>query len=201
MQHGIKYLIGIFLLLMLSGCISLGPTDAHEKHIYVLNKMPNCVDQGSSTGKVIVVTMPKATGLYASNKMAYSTQDYQIGYFAYNSWADTPARMLQPLIVQTLQKTHHYRAVIPTAFSGNHDYRLDVDLLKLEQEFCQCSSYIDFVARVQLVDVKNSKIIRAKTFMIHQPTQLNNPYGGVLAANDAVAIFLDELATFCVRNT
>ena len=36
-----------------------------------------------------------------TTQMAYSTEAYQIAYFAKNEWAETPSQMIQPLIVKT----------------------------------------------------------------------------------------------------
>ena len=47
---------------------------------------------------VLIVTTPSAHGGYDTPRMAYMQQAYGLRYYTLSRWADTPARMLAPLL-------------------------------------------------------------------------------------------------------
>ena len=60
---------------------------------------------------VLVVTMPRAHGGYDTPRMAYMQQAYGLRYYTLSRWADTPARMLAPLLAEAVQETGRFQAV------------------------------------------------------------------------------------------
>ena len=72
--------------------------------------------------------------------MVHQQQPMQLNNFSKNQWADTPAHMLQPMVVQALTQSNHYQAVIPAPFVGLYDQRLDLNILDFEQDFTQLPS-------------------------------------------------------------
>ena len=67
--------------------------------------------------------------------MAYLLRPYEVSYYGYNQWADTPARMLQRIMVENFEKTGEWNAVLQTPSAVPAQYRLDCDNLVLEQQF------------------------------------------------------------------
>ena len=121
-----------------------------------------------------------------------------------NQWADTPARMLTPLLVQALGQTGVWRAVVPFPGSVRGDYRLDSHGFVLQQEFLKQPSRVRVVVRAQLIDLKESKVVGTRAFEEAEETPSEDAYGGVLAANRAIATMLDHIASWlqeCVRRS
>jgi cholesterol transport system auxiliary component len=60
------------------------------------------------------------------------------------------------------------------------------------------------MARLQLVDLKESTIVGTRSFETVEKAPSENAYGGVLAANRAVAGLLDQIMSWlqqCIRRS
>jgi cholesterol transport system auxiliary component len=128
--------------------------------------------------------------------MVYLKRPYELEYFAANQWADTPANMVAPLLAQSLSQSGIWRGVVllPSLVPG--DYRLDVYGFAVQQEFFQQPSRVRVTARAQLVDLKLSMIVGMQRFEATEPAPSENAYGGVVAANRAVAVLLDQITVW-----
>jgi len=136
--------------------------------------------------------------MYNTSDMAYSKHHYQVSYFAKNSWIETPAQMLQPLIVDTLRKTHYFHAVSSSVALGNYDYILNTQILRFEQDFTWSPSIFRISLRAQLLNSASNRIVASRDIVINEPAMQDTPYGGVVAANHATARALAEMAKFTV---
>jgi cholesterol transport system auxiliary component len=192
----LKNLILITGFLLLSACSFLSPVQTSPAHNYSLNAMPSIVSRKiPSKPLTILVATVQSVPAYDTTQIAYTTQPYQLAYFINSAWVATPAQMLQQLILQTLQDTRYFHAVIPPSINGHYDIALHVQLLQLQQDFLQRPSEVHLALRAQLVNI-NNEVIAAKQFSVTVPAPQDNPYGGVLAANQAVATVLQQLAAW-----
>lgn len=192
----------VFLMsLLLNGCSVFAPVKVEPTTSYVINAKPAPLILGKRTSSVLLVSTPQALSAYDSNHMAYTTQVYQIAYFTKNNWADTPTQMLQPLIVNTLQNTRHYHAVVAAPFAGQYDFILNTQLLELQQSFLQHPSQIHITLRAQLVKYATSQVVATRDFTITRTAFQDTPYGGVVAINEATRELLRQLAQFCIKNS
>ena len=78
------------------------------------------------------------------------------------------------------------------------DVRLDTELVRLQQSFLSKPSRVELVLRVQLVDVGARRVIATRTIEVTQDAPTDDPEGGVVAANAALAGALAEVVTFAV---
>jgi cholesterol transport system auxiliary component len=129
--------------------------------------------------------------------MAYLRQPLELEYFATQRWADTPARMLKPLLAQALEPV--FSAVVPTPGILPANLRLDTELIRLQQNFTTKPSRIQLTLRAQLIDMKDKRVIAVKLFDESENTDSDNAYGGVIAANRALQRLLDQLTEFCIN--
>jgi cholesterol transport system auxiliary component len=187
------------VLLGLAGCSMFSPVQ--NPKLYVINKVPAHVPTRHKSGNTIQVQAPDSSPIYSTNDMAYTTTPYQISYFAKNTWAEAPAIMLKPLMVQTLQKTHHYNSVTTSDTLVQTDFVLHTQLLQLQQDFGQGGSYVHLQVRAQLVRSATGTVVATKLFDVTAPAPQASPYGGVIAANQAAEEFLQQLARFCLKYT
>jgi cholesterol transport system auxiliary component len=193
------------LVLTGGGCLSLR-TESPEVRTYHLslnglsdNILPKRID-----GPVLLVSPPQAEPGFETQRMVYVKRPYELEYFSVNQWADSPVRMLTPLMVQVLNQSGPWRTVIPLPSSISGDYRLDVFGFLLQQEFLQQPSRVRITARLQLVDLKESTILGVRAFEVVENAPSENAYGGVQAANRAVAGLLDQIVSWlqhCVQHS
>lgn len=146
---------------------------------------------------VLIVTTPRAHGGYDTPRMAYMQQEYGLRYYTLSRWADTPARMLAPLLADAIQGTGRFQAVYASPGSIAADLRLDTELVRLHQDFTRQPSEIQLTMRAQLVDVRKGRVIATRQFDVSVAAESDDTYGGVVAANQAVGQLLPMLAQFC----
>ncbi len=173
------------------------PVKTDNYTTYVLDTIP-CPVKKYNSHITLFVTPVEADPFYNTDDMAYTKCPHQVDYFAKNKWAETPARMLQPLIVQTLQNTHHFHAITTSRNAANYNYVLNTKILELRQIFIGKSSFVEFRLYAEIINPRTGRIIASKRFCVTEKA-CPNPPGGVVAANSAVAIALNQLARFVVR--
>jgi cholesterol transport system auxiliary component len=205
MKYRVIHAAFVLLALMVAGCLS-PRTDSSELHTYQLSLegWPSEARLRKLDGPVLLVSQPQAEPGFETQRMVYVKRPYELEYYSVNQWVDTPVRMFTPLMVQALNQNDAWRAVIPLSSSLRGDYRLDTHGFLLQQEFLQQPSRVRVMVRAQLIDLKESTILSTRVFEVMENTTSENPYGGVQAANRAVAALLDQMASWlreCVRHS
>ncbi len=185
---------------VLCACSFTPARDSAELHTYVLSPdLPSMSDPVGSENRgtaVLLVTVPRARAGFDSLRMAYLLRPHEVRYYANNQWADTPGRMLAPLLGRTLARTGTWRTVVQLPSSVRGDYRLDADDLVLQQEFFSKPSLVRLTLRLQLTELKGQGILGTRSFEVLEEAPSDDPYGGVLAANKAVAKLLADVASW-----
>ena len=195
----------VVLALVTSGCISVrGGSEAAHTYQLSLEGAQREVHAADENSPVVQLSPPQAKPGFETPRMVYLKRPYELEYFAANQWADTPANMVAPLLAQSLSQSGIWRDVVllPSLVSG--DYRLDVYGFALQQEFFQQPSRVRVTARAQLVDLKQATIVGMQRFETIEPAPSENAYGGVVAANRAVAVLLDQIGSWlrqCVQHS
>lgn len=144
----------------------------------------------------LIINPPKANAGFDSRRMMYTRAPHQIEYFAKNEWVDTPARMLQPLMVSAIEKIGYFKAVLPKDSLVKSNIRLETEIVQLIQMFDSKPSRVQFTLRAALIDNVNNKIIAHREFEEVTKANSDDPIGGVNAANQAVNILLERLRKF-----
>lgn len=205
MKHRLVQVMCALLALTAAGCLS-PRTDSSAIHTYQLSLdgWPTEARSSKVDGPVLLVSQPQAEPGFETQRMVYVKRPYELEYYAVNQWVDTPARMFGPLMVQALNQNDAWRAVILLPSSIRGDYRLDTHGFLLQQEFFQQPSRVRVMVRTQLVDLRGSTILSTRAFEVVENATSENPYGGVQAANRAVASLLTQLNSWlgeCVRRS
>lgn len=152
-----------------------------------------------TTGYSVIVNTPQAAAGFDSQRIIYVRQAHKLEYFAHSEWVNPPARMLAPLIVAALESTGAFRAVVSVPGSASGDLRLETEVLTLQQEFGIPPSRVRMGLRAYLVENDTRRVVATRDFEALQPAPSEDPYGGVLAANAAVRMVLQQLAAFCAE--
>ena len=187
------------LALVLTAC--LGPQDVPNESTYTIKSLKPSVNHRSArTSMTLLVSEPVAAPGYDSSKMRYMITPYKLQSFSKNKWVAPPANMLLPVFVQSLLKSGYFKAVVTSPFSGLTDYNLQTDVLEFEQNFMRPQSRFVVTVQADLVNSHTNKIQASRRFSSIVPAQQNDPYGGVMAANQAVAQVSSQIAQFVRRS-
>ena len=193
------------LVLTVVGCLPSRP-ESPPVRTYRLSVDLDRTDArpSNSEGPIMLVSVPMAEPGYETAGMVYLKRPYELEQYAVNQWADQPARMFASLLVEAMSRTGYWRAVVPLPASVQGDFRLDSHGFALQQEFMQEPSRIRATVRAQLLDLKESRVVGTHVFETVEHAPSEDAYGGVLAANRAVARLLDDMNSWlkaCMQHT
>jgi len=154
-------------------------------------------DPVSGAGPVLLVPAPRAGPGLDGPRMAYVLRPNQLQYFSRSQWVEPPARLLGPLAVRALERTGRFRAVTEAAPGSRSDLRLELEVVRLQQEFIERPSRVRCTLRLQLTDVAGHRVIGTGEFEAVEPAPTEDAAGGAAAANTAVKRALTEAAAWC----
>lgn len=183
-----------------SACSLLAPVKVDTPNKYVLDQVPHHIGQKNQRAGTLLVMAPETRQVYNTTQMAYMTRPFQVGYFSQNEWGETPSQMLQPLIVETLHKTHTFHAIVTPPYLGSYDYSLYTDILEIVQDYTVHPAVSVVTIRAVLTRFSSNRVVATAQFSEQVPIRPQSPYSGVLAANQANEKILAQIAEFCRRN-
>jgi cholesterol transport system auxiliary component len=189
-----------FMIVAMAGCV-LPRAAEGPLHTYLLkpdNGAWNAQPSGNKheAQSVLLLSPPQAEPGFDTPRMVYLTRPHEISYYATNQWAETLPRMMQSLLLQSLEKSGLWRVVVPIPSPVRGDYRLDSLGLALQQELSQPPSKIRVSLRLQLVRLRDQQLVGTRRLEVVEPAPTDDAYGGVVAANRAVAMLLDQVTTW-----
>ena len=136
---------------LLAGCSLLSPPKA-EPATAILSKVPDQVPFEPGHASTLLVQRPEINPAYDTTRMVYTVKPYQLAYYRDNQWGGTPAQMIQPLLVRTLQQTGFFRAILSPPDSGHTSYALRTEIVELVQDYTRGPPMVRLVLRLQLFD-------------------------------------------------
>lgn len=190
--------------LLLCGCSLLFSADSPPPELFSFDssqqtmKSPPQVQDGAPT---LIVSVPRAAAGFDGPQIIYIRQEHKLEHFRQSQWVDTPANMLLPLMLAALEHSGQFSAVVPSPTSAVGQLRLDVEIVRLQHEFLSLPSRSHFTLRAHLLDTATRQVVAWREFDAIVPSSSEDPYGGVLAANSAVRIVIEELAAFCAQES
>lgn len=201
-RRRVRLAAALALAALVAACASLLPPPAPAPNLHVLDAVPAATTPSPERRDLVLeVSAPKAWPGFDTAQMAYVKKPHALDYYANNRWADAPARMLGPSIARALEHTGAFRAVVQAPTTVAADLRLSTELVRLQQNFATKPSEVELVLHVQLVDVRGRRVVATRTLEATETAPSDDPYGGVIAANRALARLLAQVAEFCVAES
>jgi cholesterol transport system auxiliary component len=185
--------------LALAGCLSVS-REERPLHTFILSQSSLAGGTTASVGNpgagILVVNVPVAQPGFDTPRMAYTERPYEVSYYATHQWADPPARMLIPLLVQVLEQAGYWRAVVPMPTSVRGDHRMDIDQVALVHNFLRKPSRVRVALRIQIIKLPEYHVLGTRLFDVVEEAPSDDAYGGVVAANRAVERLVNEAASW-----
>jgi cholesterol transport system auxiliary component len=192
-----RALLGL-VALGLEGCLPFARPGAAPPSLFTLALEREDAAPGAGAALAIEVAPPGARPGFEGARMAYVTRAYEIQYFARHQWVEPPARLLAPLLEEALERAGRFQ-VTPSGESTGTALRLESEIVALQQEFDASPSQVRFTLRARLLAGLERRRLASAVFGAVEPSPSEDPYGGVIAANRAVARVLDEVASWCAE--
>lgn len=194
----LKAILVALSVLISSSCALSSPVRTETKKD-VINKIPTDLPKSKTHPATLLVLTPETKPIYDITQMVYTMRPYQISHFSQNEWGETPSQMIQPLIVQTMQNTHYFNAVLTPPYLGRYTYALRTEILDLKQDFTSDPATLQLAMRFQLSGGATGQVIATKEISLREPMLEKTPYAGVVAANNATVKMLRQLAVFILE--
>ena len=105
------------MLIQMCGCAALRPESLPQPIFYSLDNVRTVVrplSPAPASAPTLIISPTHAAAGFDSQRIIYMRQPHKPEYYAYSEWVDTPARMLAPLIVEAIEHSRAFRAVIKT---------------------------------------------------------------------------------------
>lgn len=186
------------LCVLLVACSALPTPPAPKQNTLVLEaRFATTAPSSQRQPLVLAVSEVQARAGYDTRAMVYTTRSNELKYFADNRWADTPARMLLPLLEQALEQGGSFQAVTGPHSTLGARLRLDSELVELRQDFSSTPSRVQLALRVQLIDVTTQQVLVTRELRETEAASSDDPYAGALAADRALTRLLGTLVELC----
>lgn len=192
----LKPLAVALFMLWLSGCSFSQGGNAPVTYLLDAEPEPAAAGMDKPGRGVLLLATPRAEAAFDTTAIAYSRAPLALEYYRDSRWADTPARMLEPLLARALEQSRAFRAVVTQPTLVAADLQLNVKLVQLQQEFFEQPSRLRLVLRASLTDPASNKVLATRRFEALVPAASENAYGGVQAASAALNELVPQLVAF-----
>ena len=189
-------------VIALFACSALRPPETPHPAFYALELARGAAPAADArpspvSAPTLIINPPHAAAGFDSSRIIYVREAHKLEYFAHSEWVDPPARMLAPLLAAALAGSGAFRAAVLTPSAAAGDLRLETEIIRLQHEFRSQPSRVRFTLRAYLVDEKSRRVLAWREFDAAVAALSEDPYAGVVAANQAVQAVLGELSAFC----
>lgn len=182
----------LFICIIFSGCIT---KELPAFKTYSLIDNTKISKNINKKEKTIQVYEPKAIASINSKNILYSKQNLQQEAYALSKWSDRPTKMIQKLIVSSLNKTQNYKYVTSSKIKIQSDLKILSEIIELKHEFKNKQSYAIFSIDIYLNERKSNKVY-FKNFYYKSPLDKNKAQEFVKVSNQQINSFLKELNLF-----
>lgn len=197
MYQRIIFLLSILIVLAACTPVKLTSMSTYTLAVPKAGKQP----AHAKTRTTLALATPTASPGFETANMLYVLTPFQLQSFTRNRWVAPPADMLVPIMLQALRATGYYQAIVPPTLLVAANYRLNLQIVRLQQEFLLPDSKLRLEIQALLLDDHSHRVISSKQFATLVDVNGTTPYAGVLATNRAVADLTKRIASWCVSHS
>ena len=177
--------------LMMQGCAM---KEAPPVHTYTMDvgKLSMVASSRYKT-KVIKVAYPETLKEEMTDKMCYSYSSSDRGVYLNSEWSNAVEKLVQGNLIDMLQQSHIFKAVLPYTSLADEDYRLESVIYDISHHIR--GNHSDAIVSMQftLVDSKTGVLLKTKHFSYKEPTPTVDASGYVQATNRAMHQLAQDL--------
>lgn len=167
-----KIILLFFIFIFLSAC-SIKSTDISQE--FILKSNERDFNQSFKTTDQTLKILDFDVPLYLNSKNITYIKDDISGIYAYHFWADTPNNLLRFILLNKLEKSHLFKALIGKHSKINADIALEGRMDSFEQILNKNDNYVKINISLNLINIKNNTLISHKYFTIKEKVANNNP--------------------------
>ena len=176
---------------MCAGCGASRPVK-----YYVLDVAPAPASSASAQFPVtILVSRIAASHLYRDDRLVYGRGPVQLGTYEYERWSETPADMVQDLLVSALRASGQYLSVSPISSNMRGDYIIRGHLYALDEVDDKPSMAARFSIQIDLFDPKSGRPVWTDSYSQDEPVSGKTVEDVVTTLDHNVRAGMQQLTT------
>jgi cholesterol transport system auxiliary component len=174
----------MILLLVITGCAM---KEAPPLRTYTLNAGNVPVsDAKRYKAEVIKVSYPQTLKEAITERMAFSYSSSDRGYYQNSQWSNNLGKLVQGNIIEVLQESGMFKAVLPYASTAEEDLRLEITIHDFSHHVRKDVSFAVVSIGFSLIDTKTGRLLKSRRFSYREVTPTVNAKGYVVAVNRAM---------------
>ena len=135
---------------------------------------------------------------FNTNRIIYVNAPYKLSYFPNKRWAALPSDMILQSMFCSFNSSGFFNALFKGYSYARPDYRLQIELIKLQQNYISTKGTAE-VALIANLYSKDNAIIGVRTFISKKLINKKSSYVGVAAINMAVHELTQEVLKWCIQ--
>lgn len=175
-----------------AGCFA-----AHAKRYFDLGA-PVSGPAEPAFDRTLLIDRPVVEGIYDDFRIVYRLSPTEVNYYAYNFWAERPARLVRDMIRERIVVQGRFRRVDLEPGKEPADWRLKVKVFRIEEEDRADRWFGRLAMAFEVVEAATGSVIAARAFDRLEPLGQKDPglLAGVLSRilAEEFDAFLRELA-------
>ena len=165
-----RRLTRVYLVLMAVASLAACGAPRPVKY-YVIDLPPAAAPTGIAQFPItLLVSRITASHLYHDDRLVYGSGPVQLGTYDYDRWAETPADMVQDLLISTLRRSGQYASVAPVTSSVHGDFVLRGHLNEM-YGVDQPALVARFSLELELYDPQGRAIVWSQTYSHDEPVE------------------------------
>lgn len=142
----------------------------------------------------LIVARPITSHLYRDDRLVFGSGPVELGTYEFARWAQSPADMIQDLLVTSLRNTGQYRSVLRPGTNAKGEYIVR-SYLRALYEVDQPDLLARFTLRIELFDIKAGATLWGTTYTHDEPASGKNVAAVVEAMDKNVRAGMQELTS------
>jgi ABC-type uncharacterized transport system auxiliary subunit len=191
---------GIFLILTIIAIISVGSCVSKKKLVYTKyylieppHETQSFADTPPKSDMKLEIGSITVGPAYASTKIVHRNRSNEIVYFSYHEWAILPEVSVAQMVTDYFLSTHTFAEVSSYVTDNKPDYRLDVEVSRIEMLEVSGQTNAHIVVSFAYTDVSSGRLIMRETYdESHEMSEKDIN----LLANSISALIWDSLGQF-----
>ena len=177
------------------GCVSCSKAPALKVYTLDVPKVTE-VSQSRYHNKIIKIGHPESLRENMSQKMNFSYSLNDRGTYMNSQWSTTMSKLLQSTILQVLDESKQFKAVVSDTSTLSENYRLESSVFAFEHTVRGTSSYAVVSIQFALINADTGVLVKSKRFTYQEVTPSINAEGYASATNVAMARLSGDLVVW-----
>ena len=129
----------------------------------------------------VTVSQPTAMRALDTDRILVMSPGGRVAYFEGAAWSDRLTKLVQTRIVEAMQDSKAFRAVLTTSDRVDGEFSLAVEIREFDVEISKNRSESVVTLFVKLIDNVRSEVIATRQFSARSPASSDDPANGVIA--------------------